>query len=428
MADVEIAESDLAPDASRPSFLDKREPVLASKTFVAGPGIGQTPGLVEPGNIDLTNRPNVLNADGSHSSVRSMSFSEGGPEILVPTVSDDGRIMTDDEAMAQFRKTGRHLGKFDNPRNATSYASRLHRQQAAAGPGGSAKQVPQHVEISEADLAPAAAPAPKATPGVGMSAAKGAVQGATLGFGDEIQAAGDFVASKVPGLRTVLQALNRGGGAPIDNPALTYQQRRDAYRANDKAAQAANPVAFGAGELAGGVAVPVLGVGAGGGVVRTLARGAALGGVGALGNSEADLTKGDVANAAKDAATGTVGGLVMGALGKGTSKAAGGALDRVTRATHPVTTAVDKAAHHLSGPGVMASVLHGNPTGIAAAIAAPFAAKGVAKGLVASDKAIANMLLSAEHGNPRARAILQAAGRLPNAAAQLTGQAVADGK
>lgn len=92
---------------------------------------GSYPGLLEPGNIDLTNRPDVANADGTHSSVRSMSFSEGGPEILVPTVSDDGRIMGDDEAVDQYRSTGRHLGRFSTPSAASLYAGQLHEQQAA---------------------------------------------------------------------------------------------------------------------------------------------------------------------------------------------------------------------------------------------------------------------------------------------------------
>lgn len=95
---------------------------------------GGAAGMVEPGNVDLTNRPDVANADGTHSSVRSMSFEEGGQEILVPTVSEDGRIMSDDEAIAQYHKTGRHLGKFRSPREATAYASRLHDQQEAQGP------------------------------------------------------------------------------------------------------------------------------------------------------------------------------------------------------------------------------------------------------------------------------------------------------
>lgn len=82
------------------------------------------------GNIDLTNRPVVHNDDGSISTVRSMSFEdEDGKEVLVPTVSDDGRIMTNDEAIQQYYKTGRYLGKFDNVDEANKYAEQLHNQQ-----------------------------------------------------------------------------------------------------------------------------------------------------------------------------------------------------------------------------------------------------------------------------------------------------------
>lgn len=105
---------------------------LTTKHLIAG----RLPGMTEAGNIDLTNRPDVPNADGSHSSVRSMSFEENGREVLVPTVSEDGRIMTDDEAIAQYRRTGRNLGKFDSPASATRYAQALHEQQAAASGAG----------------------------------------------------------------------------------------------------------------------------------------------------------------------------------------------------------------------------------------------------------------------------------------------------
>ncbi len=82
------------------------------------------------GNIDLTKRPVVRNPDGSISTVRSISANFDGNEVLIPTVSDDGRILSDDDAIAAYQRTGRNLGVFDTPENATAYAESLHNQQA----------------------------------------------------------------------------------------------------------------------------------------------------------------------------------------------------------------------------------------------------------------------------------------------------------
>lgn len=85
-------------------------------------------GQLEAGNVDLNNRPVVQNGD-KVSTVLSKSFNFDGREVLLPTVSDDGRLLSDREAIDQYQRTGKHLGVFKDPASADAYAEQLHRSQ-----------------------------------------------------------------------------------------------------------------------------------------------------------------------------------------------------------------------------------------------------------------------------------------------------------
>lgn len=87
-------------------------------------------GMIEPGNIDLTSRPVVHNADGDISTVRSVSVTDdNGQATLIPTVIGN-RVVSNSDAIAHYQKTGQHLGVFQNENDANAYAQQLHESQS----------------------------------------------------------------------------------------------------------------------------------------------------------------------------------------------------------------------------------------------------------------------------------------------------------
>jgi hypothetical protein len=87
----------------------------------------------EQGNIDVSRRPIVQTAQGS-ATLYSISFSDNnGKEILIPRVAEtdsgNARIMSSNEAIINYYKTGKHLGKFNTVSDANKYAKWLHTEE-----------------------------------------------------------------------------------------------------------------------------------------------------------------------------------------------------------------------------------------------------------------------------------------------------------
>lgn len=92
--------------------------------------------MIEPGNIDTSKRPVVHNKDGSISTVRSITVEQDGKFILIPTVVGK-KVVSNNQAMNHFTKTGEHLGIFNSEQSADAFAQSLHEEQAqeyGAGP------------------------------------------------------------------------------------------------------------------------------------------------------------------------------------------------------------------------------------------------------------------------------------------------------
>lgn len=129
---------------------------------------------------------------------------------------------------------------------------------------------------------------------------RGGLQGATLGFADELAGAGE----------AGLDVLKGQAKPSFEDLVRAYKQHRDESRANFKAAEEANPKTYLGGQIVGGLA-PVAASGGLGAGVQGAAR---LGGLAGLGTSSTDLTSDDtVANKLKGAGTDVAIGGTLGA-------------------------------------------------------------------------------------------------------------------
>lgn len=93
------------------------------------------------GNIDLYDRPQYRNANGSISTVDSTSYNIDGQEVLLPTVWNRNgtpyHSRNDEEILQHYRDTGEYLGKFSTVEEANDYAEKLHLEQQERYPSSS---------------------------------------------------------------------------------------------------------------------------------------------------------------------------------------------------------------------------------------------------------------------------------------------------
>lgn len=170
------------------------------------------------------------------------------------------------------------------------------------------------------------------------SAGRGAVQGATFGFGEEIGAAAlspletlrakvsEYISGTPENVDKQLREQGFTGDIQSQDIIDKYKELRDTTREANKAAQEANPWTYGIADVAGGV-LPAIATGGGTAAAQvgtTLGRqatkqaaktGAKYGAASGLGYGESDLTEGDISGAATDVA---IGGVLGGALGAAT--------------------------------------------------------------------------------------------------------------
>lgn len=142
--------------------------------------------------------------------------------------------------------------------------------------------------LSDADVRNIGIQIPKEEISQLESGLRGAGQGVSMGFGDEItggvQALGDVAF----------------GDTKLSDIERVYSEFRDIQRAKNKAAQEANPWTYGGSELGGGIAsafIPGLNIAKGATLARTAGIGALTGGASAIGLNEESLS--DPANLKK---------------------------------------------------------------------------------------------------------------------------------
>jgi hypothetical protein len=241
-------------------------------------------------------------------------------------------------------------------------------------------------------------------PSQAESLGRGALQGVTFGFGDEIYGAAKGAYDKVFG---------------SGDFSGTYERERDAVRRANANAEAANPGTYLAGEIGGGIAVPfgaakvgVKGIQAADASLKarslaTATEGALYGGAFGLGKAEGDFADQAVAAASGAVTGGAVGGAIPGAVKlAGAAARVPGQMARVV--SNPQAVATEKMAEAFARDAGKEIV----PLQASAPITK--AADNLASEAARGEK---NLIL-ADMGGENTKNLVRAANNMPNARAE----------
>lgn len=100
----------------------ERKAVFDRKMQIIG---GDVDDMIEGGNLDVFSRPLMRESDGTVSRGAMKPFQVEGVEFLLPLTDASGKLLSDDEALAQFERTGNHYGGFRTAEEAMEFSRQL---------------------------------------------------------------------------------------------------------------------------------------------------------------------------------------------------------------------------------------------------------------------------------------------------------------
>jgi hypothetical protein len=105
-----------------------------------------TPRPLVPPTVQVSKQPIVRNPDGSISTVQTMGIHDEKGYVNLPMVSKSGKVLSPDEAVREYQRTGGHLGIYKSQAEADRGAELLHQSEEARFPGRSTDSLQRYFQ------------------------------------------------------------------------------------------------------------------------------------------------------------------------------------------------------------------------------------------------------------------------------------------